>query len=363
MTAGHLADAAEEVRVDSASIEKSLAGLWRRENGPDDQAVMRAALWNVVAHTWNAAQHSEASQILAKASQSIPQRTIVIRAEPGAKSEMSSWISANCHLVSGQKQVCSEEVAIVAGGDHVERIPPLVNALLIPDMPVAVWWVGDLPNENHAYVESLLDPADRLIVDSSSFDSAPDLALVHRIGAKTTTAPADLNWVRLEEWRVATAGIFDPPSMRPRLRDIRNVRVVACSSGNKFGDSVESLLYAAWLSSQAGHHVSEDGRVESGAGNVAYELQTEGRAADTGSLTRVEIEFSDRSVATIVSDDERRVLVATVDGNIMTFDCVTRVLGRGVDDLIVRQLKRPEADRVFMRVIPVALRLAPRILG
>lgn len=353
----------EEVKVDYSSIEKSLAELWRGEKGEGEHAVTRAALWNVVAHTARRDHQTHASEVLGRASASVPQRTIVIRAEPNADPEITSWISANCHLLGGEKQVCSEEVTIVAGGDRVERVPPLVNALLIPDMPVAVWWVGDLPNENASYVDSLLEPADRLIVDSSAFDSPADMELVSRVARHTTTAPADLNWVRLEEWRVAAAMLFDPPAIRPRLHRIRALRIVACSTTSKvFGDSAESLLFAAWLSTQAGHHVEDDGRVMSAAGPIEYVLTTEQRPIDDGSLCRLDIEFDDRSVATIVRDDEKRVLIASFEGVRQTVDCVTRVLSRGVDDLIVRQLKRPEADRVFIRALPVAVRLAPRIV-
>ena len=352
---------AEEVRVDYAAIEKSLAELWRGEKGKDEQAVTRAALWNVVAHTSRTEHQSHASEVLGRASAQVPQRTIVIRAEPAGADEITSWISANCHLLGAGKQVCSEEVAIVAGGDRVDRVPPLVNALLIPDMPVAVWWVGDLPSENASYVESLLEPADRLIVDSSAFDSPADLDLVRRVASQTTTAPADLNWVRLEEWRVATAMLFDPPSIRPRLRRIRSVKIVSCSTGAKsFGDSTESLLFAAWLSAQVEHHVESDGRVVSGAGTIEYRISTESRAVDHGSLCRVDIGFDDDSVATILRDEEKRVLIASVDGMRQTVDAVTRVQSRGLHDLIVRQLKRPEADRVFIRALPVALRLSSR---
>src|SRR5204863_5758427 len=113
-----------------------------------------------------------------------------------------------------------------AGGDRVARVPPLVSALLIPDMPVAVWWVGDLPHENAEYVDALLEPADRLIVDSCQFNDPADLEIVARVAAKTLTAPADLNWIRLEEWRVAMASMFDPPPMRTKLRDVRRIRII-----------------------------------------------------------------------------------------------------------------------------------------
>lgn len=337
----------EEVRVDYASIEKSLAELWRGENREgSEHAVTRAALWNVVAHTWRPADHSEASQTLSRAAASVPQRTIVVRAEPDAPPDIASWISANCHMIGREKQVCSEEVAIVASGDRVQRVPPLVNALLIPDMPVAVWWIGDLPNEHHSYVDRLLEPADRLIVDSSHFDSPDDLALVWRIAEETTTAPADLNWVRLEDWRAATAAIFDPGPMRSRLRRIREVRVCATTSRNTFGDSAESFLYAAWLTQSAETQPS-------------YRFDTD-RGRDTGSLSRVDITFEDATTAAIIHDEERNVLTATVDGVTRVMESVTRTLSRSTDNLIVRQLKRADADRVFVRVLPLATELARR---
>src|SRR2546423_10552150 len=231
-----------DVAVDPGAIEKNLADLWRTSKEVADDALTRAALWNVVAHTCTTQLHTQASETLGLASATVPQRSIIIRADGSAKPQIQSWISANCHLVGGGKQVCSEEISIVAGGDRIHRVPPLVNALLIPDMPVAVWWLGDLPNEHEEYVEMLLEPADRLIVDSSYFDSPRALDLVNRVAAQTTTIPADLNWVRLEEWRAATASVFDPPHMRGRLTTLRRVRVVAgAKEENFFGDAIEAL--------------------------------------------------------------------------------------------------------------------------
>src|SRR5687767_8750219 len=99
-------------KVDVASIERQLAELWRAEKQEGERAVTRAALWNVVAHTWNATEHARATEVLARASAKVPQRTIVVRADPRGSADIASWISANCHLVGGGRQVCSEEVVI-----------------------------------------------------------------------------------------------------------------------------------------------------------------------------------------------------------------------------------------------------------
>ncbi len=351
-----------DLRVDPTTIEKQLAELWRNTKEVADDALTRAALWNVVAHTCTTELHTQASEVLGRVSGAVPQRTIIVRSDPAAPPEIASWISANCHLVGGGKQVCSEEIAIVAGGDRVHRVPPLVNALLIPDMPVAVWWLGDLPNEHEDYVLSLLEPADRLIVDSVHFDSPADLMLVDRVAGKTTTMPADLNWVRLEEWRTATASIFDPPHMRSRLETVRRVRVVAgTSEKDYFGEVVEALLYAAWLSAQVGHQIDTQGKVEGPLGSIDYIIERRRQESGVGGITYAEIGFDDGSSASIARDRDRGILIANVDGIVSLPESVTRAVSQSLDALIVRQLKRAKSDQMLLKVLPLASRLARRV--
>ena len=351
-----------DVAVDPNAIEKMLADLWRTSKETADDALTRAALWNVVAHTSTSQLQTSASETLGRASATVPQRSIVIRSDAGAPPQIQSWISANCHLVGGGKQVCSEEIAIVAGGDRIHRVPPLVNALLIPDMPVAVWWLGDLPNEHEDYVLALLEPADRLIVDSVNFDSPADLMLIDRVAQKTTTTPADLNWVRLEEWRQATAAIFDPPHMRSRLESIRRIRVVAAASGSGlFGESVEALLFAGWMSAQLGHHVDAQAKVEGPRGAIDYLIERRRQENNIGGVTFAEIGFDDGSSASIARDRDRGVLLSTVDGVVSMPETVTRAISCNLDVLIVRQLKRARGDQVLLKVLPVASRLAKRV--
>lgn len=341
------ARAGEDVPIDYASIEQTLAELWRVETS-DEHAVTRAALWNVVAHTASPQAHTQTSETLGRVAASVPQRTIVIRADPQSAPEMTSWISANCHLVGEGKQVCSEEIAIVAGGNRVTRVPPLVNALLIPDMPVAMWWVGDLPHENAAYVRELLEPADRLIVDSSHFDSADDLELVQSIATSTTTAPADLNWVRLEQWRAAAASIFDPPAMRERLRELRRIRIVADASDVAyFGESVEALLFASWVITQAGCDMD---RVE-----FALEL----RPASRRGLVRADLEIG-RDTATIERDMEKIALMTRFSGQETLADGVTRSSAHDTHELVVRELKSSTSDRLLAKILPRTIAMARR---
>jgi glucose-6-phosphate dehydrogenase assembly protein OpcA len=332
--------AGEDVRVDVTTIEKQLAELWRAEKREHDDAVTRAALWNVVAHTWSEERHAHATEVLARVSESEPQRTIVIRADLHSAPSIASWISANCHLIGGDRQVCSEEVSVIASGDRVHHIAPLMKALLLPDMPVAVWWVGDLPDDRE-YAETLLDPADRVIVDSSHFDSPDDLAHVLDIAQRSTTAPADLNWARLEEWRVATATLFDPEAMRERLSTVKHVRVI-CGGDDSFGSRAAALLYAAWFG------------VQSGA-EATYEIV---RDNDTPGLRGVQLEFADGSNASIRCEREGGAVIAHSDFGETRLECVARALAHSTEDLIVRLLKRPEADGVYLKALKAAPALA-----
>lgn len=342
------ATAGEDVPVDYAAIEQTLSELWRVEMD-GDRAVTRAALWNVVAHARQAEHHAHAGEVLGRVASVIPQRTIVVRADVGRQAELASWISANCHVLAEGKQVCSEEISIVAGGSHVGRVAPLVHALLIPDMPVALWWVGDLPHENASYVDALLEPADRLIVDSSGFDAPGDLQLVERVAKNSVTTPADLNWVRGEEWRIATAAIFDLPEMRARMRSVRSIRVVAeGTSPEFFGEWTESLLFCAWLVVQAGlepRSVETDLRIEAGPRR---------------GISRVELEMED-AAATIVLDAQRQVLATTIRAGTEFPAGVTRTERKRLDQLIVRELKQLKRDCVLSRVLPMAVELSPRI--
>lgn len=335
----------EDISVDVTSIEKQLAELWRDEKQNGDKPVTRAALWNVVAHTWTGVEQARATELLARASASVPQRTIVIRAEPAGSDSIASWISANCHLIGGGgEEVCSEEIAIVASGDRVDHVAPLVRALLLPDMPVAVWWIGDLPDEYQGYVEGLLEPADRLIVDSASFSGASDLDLVRRIVDETITAPADLNWARIEEWRVATATMFDPPAMRARLGSVATIRVTS-GGGTSFGALSEAILYVAWFCVQSGTSPSFDFV----------------RLGDEEGINAIELHFSDDAIAMMRAERDHGVVVSDSDGSETAVASLTRTMPRDPSDLIVRLLKQPQSDRIYLKALAEATKIARQI--
>jgi glucose-6-phosphate dehydrogenase assembly protein OpcA len=349
----------EELSVDVAAIEKSLSELWRVEGAEAEGAVTKAALWNVVAHTYSDQQRAFASETLSKASASVPQRTIVIRANVADESRINAWISANCHLLGDGKQVCSEEIVVVAGGDRVAHVPPLISALLLPDLPVATWWVGDLPHEQTDYLEALLDPVDRLIVDSCQFDNVEDLRFISRCSLATNTVPFDLNWARLEEWRVATASLFDLPEVLSRRLSIKSLELRYDGVENGlFGQRSEALLFAAWLFGQLGYGITKDGKVEGASGAPALHVRATG-SGDNGAIAHLGIDLGDGLSLTVERNAEAiRSEVTGIGREAVT---ITRTQGRSVNELVVRQLSRAGGDKLFERVLPRAIMLAGRV--
>ena len=119
-----------------------------------------------------------------------------------------------------------------------------------------------------------------------------------------------------------------------------------------FGESVESLLLAAWLTTQAGRSGDEE--------SIDYRFERQ-ESSETGGVAAVEIGFEDGSTAIIARDRERGVLVANIDGSVTVPESVTRTQQQRIDDLIVRQLKRTGADGVLLKTLPVAVKLAKRL--
>ena len=349
----------EDVSVDVAAIERSLSEVWREQSGVSGEPVTRAALWNVVAHTSTDDEKMHATQTLGVASASVPQRSIVIRSSRDGEDELSSWIGANCHLVSGARQVCSEEISIVAGGKRVRHVPSLMHALLIPDMPVAAWWLGDLPDDDSDYVSAILEPADRLVVDSSHFDHVDDLRLVRRLAEGSSTTPADLNWLRLEDWRIATASMFDPQPMRERLGRVSSVKIVAGESRSRlFGGRVEALYFAAWLSSRLDHH-ADAGGMFSDRGAIGYDFQMVKPGSE--GLLHVEIGFESGGRVLVERHDDRAAIIASTESIPQPLSTVTTHGVKGETDLIVRQLSQRDRDPVFNSILPRAIELSGRL--
>ena len=157
--------------------------------------------------------------------------------------------------------VCFEQILARVRGDADERIASVVIPLLVPDLPVFLWWTGTPPHDTRRF-DDLLALADRLIVDSADF-ARPDLTLPEIAALATTQGHrafgiTDLNWTRLTPWRELVAAFFDVAAWRPFLDQVIGVRVgFGVDMDGRDIHPSQALLLVGWLASRLGWHARE----------------------------------------------------------------------------------------------------------
>lgn len=345
--------AGDEFAVDVDAIERSLADLWKAEGEASEAAVTRAALWNVIAHAESDSHRMLAASTLSEVAGAIPQRAIIVHADPRAEAAMSAWISANCTVAGQGRQVCSEEITIVASGERRAHVPSLVRALLIPELPVAAWWIGDLPSGRDEYILDFLDVADRLLIDSHDFDTIDDLKLVEQISRSSATAPADLTWARMQDLFTATASIFDPAENRKLLEEIRSITMTVRDDGT-FGSRVESLYYAGWLAAQLGWRVDGSAVVRPSGAEVNFQVEKSSTAGGDRTLVKIRLECGNGVIAEIDRAPGGESVTGVIRNEEALPPVLTRSFDRGAPHLLSRLLSHTYDDRVYGRVLPVA---------
>src|SRR2546428_357051 len=172
----------------------------------------------------------------------------------GAPADVEAHIEMHCQLpvADGATQVCYEQILVRARGDSRQRVASAVIPLLVPDLPVFLWWTGAPPVSGPPFGD-LLGVADRFVVDSSDF-ARPDIALpsIARINsqAKGLFGLTDLNWTRLTPWREMITSFFDVPAWRPFLDSVSGVRVgFAVDMDGRDIHPSQALLFIGWLAS------------------------------------------------------------------------------------------------------------------
>jgi glucose-6-phosphate dehydrogenase assembly protein OpcA len=221
----------------------------------DQQAVMRACVANLVVYNPAGESAGEISPMIAEVTNQHPSRVILLLSEPdSSQASLDAMVTAQCHPSGrGRKQICCEQIVIQAAGADISRLPSLVRTLVIPDLPVFLWW-RDLPDFKSALFTDFMQGADRVILDSAGLADARQglRTLAALMEAKPQkTAFSDLSWCRLTPWRVLVAGFFDVPKYRSYLPRLNRVQIESVGQGSKEPSiPADGLLLAAWLASR-----------------------------------------------------------------------------------------------------------------
>lgn len=270
--------------VDVARLERELTSMWRgATGGGEESGVMRACVLNLIVYAPVGEGREAIDALLDEVYESNPSRSLVLFADRAAADErLDAYVSTRCSLSSkGSRQICGEQITIEAAGGAVERAASAVAPLLVPDVPVFLWW-KDIPHYEDKLFARLVEISDRVVIDSAFFDHPrEDLSRLARVIGENPEhmAVSDLNWGRLTPWRALVAGFWDVRENLPALRALDRVLIRFAPTGGADAQTPPAaLLLAGWLASRLGWEV---GRRITEEGNDAdsVELKTaDGRA-------------------------------------------------------------------------------------
>jgi glucose-6-phosphate dehydrogenase assembly protein OpcA len=219
--------------------------------------VARASVLNLIVYADRETHARRAARSIAQLAMQHPSRAIVVLADRGVRERAESRIEMFCQLsvADGARQVNYEQILVRARGDTEDRIASAVIPLLVPDLPVFLWWTGTPPTSGRSFGD-LVGLADRLIVDSA--DAARPEVLLPSLARLSAQAHGlfgltDLNWTRLTPWRQIVTSFFDVPSWRAFLGNITGLRVgFAVDMDGRDIHPSQALLFVGWLASRLG---------------------------------------------------------------------------------------------------------------
>ena len=246
-----------------AGIEAELARIWATVSlemtGDGGETERRVAPRSSVMNLVVIAGRSEIGERIAAIVEGLtgrhPSRTLVVsQADPDGPAWLDAQVQAHCMLPrDGAAETCAELVYVTAGGQAGQHLAGVVSPLLIHDLPVTIWWPGE-PNLDSPATFDLLDLADRVLVDGSSWsgDGLARLVAMSRLPRRFKVEVSDFAMLRQSRWREAIASTFDRPTMLPFLGSIREITVTYAARVGSDGRAnvVKPLYHVAWLASR-----------------------------------------------------------------------------------------------------------------
>lgn len=243
-----------------ADLERELTRLRRVQNAhslEQGRTLARASVLNLIVYAEREAHARRAAQSISELALRHPCRAIIVLADRAGREAAVQRIDMQCHLpiADGARQVSYEQILVRAQGNVADRLSSAVIPLLVPDLPVFLWWTGTPPTSGRTFGD-LVGLADRLIVDSS--DAARPEVMLPSLARLCAQAHGlfgltDLNWTRLTPWRETATSFFDVPSWRDFLDGITGVRVgFAVDMDGRDIHPSQALLFVGWLASRLG---------------------------------------------------------------------------------------------------------------
>ncbi len=339
------------------------------------QTLARASVLNLVVYAERENHARRAARTVADLALRHPSRAIVLLGDRDREGVVAS-VQLHVHVPQsdGAQPILYEQILARVSGDFDERVASVVIPLLVPDLPVFLWWTGTPPSDARR-LDDLVTLADRLIVDSADFARAdrtlPEVARLVRFHVGIT----DLNWARLTPWRELIAQFFDVPAWRPFLDGITGLRAgFAVDMDGRDIHPSQALLLLGWLASRLGWRPIE-ALSPSEAGGLLFRMSRADGAAvmvrlrprferglDTGDVSGVRIQATiGRNTAEFVikrAPDERHATATAIIDGIVRAERVVPLPALGIRELLGEELAIAGNDHVYEEALAALMALA-----
>jgi glucose-6-phosphate dehydrogenase assembly protein OpcA len=232
-------------RMNVGQIEHELGKLRTNDDG---SLALRSSVLNLIVVTDEESAEEITTSVSGLAGR-YPARAVVLIADPDeGEPNVDVGLSAFCHARGGGgAQVCAEQITIHAEGPPAEHLESLAGPLLVPDLPVFLWYPGAFSPRSPGFF-AMAQLADRVILDSAEGPPEDHEACLRQISTlledPATPAIGDLQWVGLSPWRSLLADTFGAPERAGELEKIERVEVLYAPGGGN-----RALLLVGWLAS------------------------------------------------------------------------------------------------------------------
>ena len=334
-------------QVEPTAIESELEKLWismPRTGGTAASAsmTMRAVMANLVAVGSSDRETSAAMEVIGNVIGCNPCRVILVTSEPDIDPpELIAEVAIICQeSETCQRCVCCDRIRLAAHGIMADNLPSLAASLLVPDLPVVLWWPK--PPFDRKDFMLFAKQAERMIVDSAGYTADDLRSLAHFVeqSRRMGVAVSDLNWGRLLPCQQLFAQFFDSMECRNNLAAIGEVRVE--------GHEATGRLLAGWLKAQmdkSGHSLPRERIHLISTGSAGFSFRSLVMTCLGGGNTFAVTRADDCTL-------ETRVTLG-----VQTWSHVVKASCPGVDKLLTDEIVLSGRDAVFEAALAAAASL------
>ena len=323
-----------------SKIEAALRQLLT-ERHSESEAVVPARVLNLVVIV-DAEFRGEIENRLQRIGRYHPSRLIICAVRRGQRT-LDAWASMAAEDTggdAGRLSVARERIELEIGPQHLGSLDTIVDPLVVTDLATLVW----APHGHGEGIDALRRIAQIVLVDSLD-EPELDEALDRADELARDLYVVDLAWLRSTPWRERVAAAFDPPKLRPGLREISAVTV-----RHRHDSAAAGMLFLGWLSARLGWRPARmrqqgdqwGGTVRARRGEVKLRLET---SPDLGSpgLAGVTLELaSGAAVALDRAPGGLQCVRRARDGSRQTWTVLgasrgeSGILGEGVRQALLR---------------------------